>query len=509
MGLRPEVVVIDASVDQHRSKYPLLQLLADVDPPIPAIVVGGKESLIDRTMALRLGARSFLRKPIAAAKVVAEAERILRRLRPQRGRVLVADDDPATLAALKAILVGAGLDVVTIADPLQVLSTLQAERFDLLILDREMPHLGGLELCRVLRSDPRWHGLPILILAEHRADIIHQIFDAGADDIVVRPIVDQELVTRVANRLERSRIYRNMSDTDLLTGLPNRWKAAEIIELLRRMAKRYLEPLSVAIIGIDDLRGIVERHGGAAGDEVICRLAELLVRTFRGEDVAGRWSDDRFVLALYGIGREDSAARLRIALDEFQRIESRDGQGEVHPATFSAGIAVFPADGADLPALGHAAELALRTAEARGRGHIEAQVDETLASPGGQPIDVLIVEADEALTDLLTHTLEARGYRTLALLDGHDALTWLGPDSSAPGARVILMAVDLPGLDGLALLRRLKEMGITRTSRVIMLTARASEPEVLEALRAGAFDHVSKPFSVPVLMQRVSQALEV
>lgn len=71
----------------------------------------------------------------------------------------------------------------------------------------------------------------------------------------------------------------------------------------------------------------------------------------------------------------------------------------------------------------------------------------------------------------------------------------------------MLLDVDLPGLDGLSVLRRLARDDVLSRTRVIMLTARAGEAEVVEALELGAFDHVAKPFSVPVLMQRVRCAL--
>jgi len=70
-----------------------------------------------------------------------------------------------------------------------------------------------------------------------------------------------------------------------------------------------------------------------------------------------------------------------------------------------------------------------------------------------------------------------------------------------------VLDVDLPGLDGLSVLRRLARDDVLADTRVIMLTARSGEAEVLEALELGAFDHVAKPFSVPVLMQRIRRAL--
>ena len=70
------------------------------------------------------------------------------------------------------------------------------------------------------------------------------------------------------------------------------------------------------------------------------------------------------------------------------------------------------------------------------------------------------------------------------------------------------MDVGLPSVDGLSVFRALARNGVAQRTRVIMLTARSAEAEVLTALKLGAFDHVAKPFSLSVLMQRVQRALD-
>jgi DNA-binding response OmpR family regulator len=72
-----------------------------------------------------------------------------------------------------------------------------------------MPGINGPELCRTVRNDPRWSRLAV-IFATARTDpaTIEEVFSAGADDYIPKPILGPELVTRVANRLERIRLYR-------------------------------------------------------------------------------------------------------------------------------------------------------------------------------------------------------------------------------------------------------------------------------------------------------------
>jgi CheY-like chemotaxis protein len=122
-------------------------------------------------------------------------------------------------------------------------------------------------------------------------------------------------------------------------------------------------------------------------------------------------------------------------------------------------------------------------------------------------VDVVIVDDDAALSDLLNHTLRLRGYSVARFDDGADAAAALVGDPPAVSGRAILLDVGLPGLNGTAVLRRLGREGVLRRTRVLMLTSHAMEPEVLKALELGAFDHVAKPFSMPVLMHRLQRAL--
>jgi len=123
--------------------------------------------------------------------------------------LMVVDDDPAMLATVKAVLEPWGLQVTTLADPRQFWDTLEAAAPQLLILDIQMPHHGGIELCQAVREHDRWGGLPIMILTAHQdADTVNQVFAAGADDFVSKPVVGPELVSRILHRLERLRLWQ-------------------------------------------------------------------------------------------------------------------------------------------------------------------------------------------------------------------------------------------------------------------------------------------------------------
>jgi PleD family two-component response regulator len=244
--------------------------------------------------------------------------------------------------------------------------------------------------------------------------------------------------------------------------------------------------------------------GTRRGDRVIARLAERLQQTFRGEDVVGRWGGEEFLLGMYGMSQRDAQLRLEQTLAHFAAETFQGPDDAAFQVSFSGGIAEFPTDGEDLATLYQAADAALYRAKEGGRRRIcRAAASEDLVDS----FDVILVEDDDTLAGLLQHALETRGFRSHRFEGGHQALEALSGPRPRVHGKLLILDVDLPGIDGISLLRRLANDGVTRRSRALMLTARSGEGEVVEALKLGAIDHVAKPFSIPVLMERVRRAL--
>ena len=119
-------------------------------------------------------------------------------------RILVVDDEPDLLELVRLNLSQAGFQVDTAASGSEAMKSLQAARPDLMVLDLMLPDLSGTDLCRKLRSDPKYAELPIIMLTA-RADEVDRVvgFELGADDYVTKPFSPRELVLRVRAVLRR------------------------------------------------------------------------------------------------------------------------------------------------------------------------------------------------------------------------------------------------------------------------------------------------------------------
>lgn len=501
-GASPGAVLLDLGVSEDVQAS--LEFLAETARTRPVVVMTHQEQRVDPVEVARRGGRGFLPPSVMDGQAVESVIALRERLRAEGTKVLAIDDDRAVLDALGAVLGAGGLEVETSSDPTRFWTLLERDVPDLVVLDFDMPEVTGPELCRALRNDPRWEGVPVMFLTSRTdAASVHEVFDAGADDFLSKPFLGPEVVARITNRLERVRLYRALADTDGLTGLPNRRKSAETLEDFRRSAARLGQPLSLAILDVDHFKRVNDGFGHAVGDAVLRGVGTALRQTFRGEDVVSRWGGDEFVVGMLGMSEADGRQRIGDFIESVR--DRRFGEGAAHTTvTLSAGLAEFPTDGQEIGDLYRAADRALYAAKGEGRDRVIA----TGQNGGPAHADVVVVEDDPVLGQLIEHALQTRGYRTRWITDGVEAATSLADANPGVVAPLLLLDWDLPGMDGLRLLRMLGANGALDRSRVIMLTARAAEQEVLEALEAGAVDHVAKPFSVPVLMQRVRRAME-
>jgi two-component system KDP operon response regulator KdpE len=121
--------------------------------------------------------------------------------RPERPRILVCDDEPQILRALRVILRDAGYEAVPASTGEEALDAAAVARPDAAIIDLVLPDIDGIELCRRLRE---WTAMPVIVLsAVGDEDAKVRALAVGADDYVTKPFSPRELVARLQANLRR------------------------------------------------------------------------------------------------------------------------------------------------------------------------------------------------------------------------------------------------------------------------------------------------------------------
>ncbi|MBW4520969.1 MAG: response regulator [Scytolyngbya sp. HA4215-MV1] len=271
--------------------------------------------------------------------------------------ILVVDDDPTFLAALRPLLEPWGICMTTLEDPFQFWQVLPTADPDLLLLDVEMPELTGIELCQAIRTDPTWQGIPILFLTAHcEMATIQQIFAAGADDYLTKPVVGVELLTRISNRLERIRLLQTFSTQDPFTGLPNQPESHRDLEALLQQASRQHKSACLAVLRMAELQTINIQYGHSVGYQVLQRWGQLLRATFQRPEVLGYWGNGEFVVGLPFVPRSEAIDYLaNLSLTLRQQVFTAPEDGSRFQVTCQVAIAEFPRDGETVRSLYKAA----------------------------------------------------------------------------------------------------------------------------------------------------------
>jgi two-component system cell cycle response regulator len=161
-----------------------------------------------------------------------------------------------------------------------------------------------------------------------------------------------------------------LSETDALTGLPNRRALRRRLSAEVRRSLRYRTPVSLLLVDVDGLKKINDKEGHAAGDRVIRSVAAAITGGLRESDFGARWGGDEFAIV---VPNATSAA----ARSSAERLIARVAEHaeEDHPsATVSIGIATFDSADrqVDLEAFVRAADAALYSAKKQGRNRVQA-----------------------------------------------------------------------------------------------------------------------------------------
>ncbi len=132
------------------------------------------------------------------------------------GRILVVDDDPQIRRVMRVALTGHGYEVDDMTNGEAALERLRERSVDLVLLDMNMPGMGGLETCREIRAGSEV-AIIMLTVRDSEADKVAAL-DAGADDYVTKPFNMPELLARIRAALRRTPSVQNAATSHLRLG---------------------------------------------------------------------------------------------------------------------------------------------------------------------------------------------------------------------------------------------------------------------------------------------------
>ena len=279
---------------------------------LPLIILSRDGELTRRLSVSKDKHCSYLHKPVPPAAVLDEAEECLPQTGKSRPRtVLALDDDPVVLKVMDNVLSRNGYRVYTVGDPLDFWEFLTEHTPDLILLDLEMPSVTGYEICQVLRNDAKYRHLPVVVLTGHsEIEEYQRALEAGADDVLSKPLQPTRLVSRIESRLSRNQALQLSAARDPLTGLVHQRQALQSGERLFSSCLRRGAPFSVCRVEIEAFQQLVDQDGWQHALGCLREVAEVLVRNSRPEDVVTRWKDYTLLLLLGDVNKPSAENRI-------------------------------------------------------------------------------------------------------------------------------------------------------------------------------------------------------
>lgn len=269
--------------------------------------------------------------------------------------VLIVDDVPDNVDLIKTMLTRSGFSkLLTAHSGKAALECLRqqvsngASTIDAVLLDIMMPGMDGYEVCRTLHAHDEWSDIPVIMVtanATWEEKVARESFDAGAVDILFKPIRRVDLMPRIisALSLKKERDLRKSREQELetelserriiearlqhlvnhddLTGLCNRRRLEQQLEVVVLRARKGGRISALLYIDLDHFKVINDAEGHAAGDRLLVEVANVLRQEIGTSGLLARISSDEYTVLIEDITEPkavEAAEKLRHIMDQFQ-----------------------------------------------------------------------------------------------------------------------------------------------------------------------------------------------
>jgi len=240
-------------------------------------------------------------------------------------QILIVDDEKSIQAVLQRALATPSLSISSAFNGEEAISSVQARKPDLILLDIRMPGKDGREVLKELRGNIETRMIPIIILTG-KGELMDKImgFELGADDYITKPFEIKEIKARLESILRRNN--RDIS-ANPLTRLPGSPSIEE--EVYHRI--REAIPFAFLYVDIDQFKAFNDAYGYARGDQVIRKTAEIILKALKyrgnpGDFVGHIGGDDFVVISQPSKGEkiaEDITTHFDNTIPEFYSLEDR------------------------------------------------------------------------------------------------------------------------------------------------------------------------------------------
>ena len=264
-------------------------------------------------------------------------------------KILIVEDDAVIAKLMYEFLSRSGYQAITTHSAEEAEKILQEEEIHIILTDIKLPGTDGITFTKNVKKQ---YNLDVIITTGYSAEYFYEdAINNGASDLIFKPIRLNELMLRI-NRVIRERSLINERDKmiarlkklsirDPLTELYNSREFYVQLEDEIQRSERYLHPLSLIFIDIDNFKAINDTYGHMVGDQALLLIAKKMQTSLRSQDTAYRFAGDEFTIILPETTSDNAkfvADRIRSEMEKECLIILEQ---EIAKITLSLGIAEY------------------------------------------------------------------------------------------------------------------------------------------------------------------------
>jgi two-component system cell cycle response regulator len=264
-------------------------------------------------------------------------------------KILIVEDDTAVSKLLYEFLIKSGFQPKTAKSAEEAEKILDNEKIDTVLTDIRLPGIDGIKFTNNIRKK---FNIDVIVMTAYSAEYSYEdAIKNGASDLIFKPVKLNELILRI-NRVikerslldERDKMIKKLQRlaiVDSLTGLYNSRHFFEQLEKEIKRSDRYLHPISLMFIDIDNFKAINDTYGHMIGDKILWLIAKKIKACLRANDTAFRFAGDEFTVILPETTSDEAKFVADRMLSNFADELIVINDKELSEVTLSIGIAEY------------------------------------------------------------------------------------------------------------------------------------------------------------------------
>lgn len=469
-----------------------VQIQKQISPPSTFAMLLDHESLDVRLEAAKKGISYVFRKPVSVYVLLRAMEAALKIQTLKPTRILILDDDPDFCNFVVAVLSDIGVSATAIQDSSNLFKTLEEYDPQILMLDIMLPTHDGFNLLKTIRQDPLYKNLIILIVTGgDPSDTSLKAYSEEADDVLFKPLDKNILQKRITNIIERRlSLYESSAS---YTGLMS---IHDLMEELNACLRNKEEEAVLSLFEVNNFNEWVQKNGKVAAKDLIVSISNQL--HWAADYLKTFWYKSSLFAILFKRETLDSIER---KMDDllFQIVQSK------RDLNLSFNCSLVPID----RTFENASKILQTAEDALYEVRKDIPVNIVCYKPDQKESkkEVVFIDSDEDLLKILKHAFEYQGLDVKVYKEGGEALADLTQRNENQLPSLIIMERNLPDMDGMGLLIKLKNRFRTMIP-TFMLTVFSSDKDIEEGIKQGILEYITKPFNISILVEKALRVVE-